>query len=257
MHNISREEERRVASEDSAREKTSQKKEQNPRRHRASFSISNFLSLSLFIVHLFRFAGNEDICFRVLDPTGRCLDGGVAKNTRRNIPPSLFHSPRAFYLPPLTSSFHLSLSLFARIPGGALSRITFNARILERNFVTEFWLHRGIPRPEFENRWRNSPALYENYFFQPTAEVVLDNARKIKRSRRVTRQILGSRVERRNFFDDRPQPRGRLKYIEEDLGILGKPWLKRESGFFSWGRDDPPVRWRNFFSFFSLFLPSV
>lgn len=49
------------------------------------------LSLSLSIVHLFRFAGNEDICFRVLDPAGRCLDAGVAKNTRRNIPLRTFH----------------------------------------------------------------------------------------------------------------------------------------------------------------------
>lgn len=220
MHNISREEERRVASEDSAREKTSQKKEQDPRRHRASFSISNFLSLSLFIVHLFRFAGNEDICFRVLDPTGRCLDGGVAKNTRRNIPPSLFHSPRAFYLPPLTSSFYLSLSLFARIPGGALSRITFNARILERNFVTEFWLHRGIPRPEFENRWRNSPALYENYFSSQRrkwSSTMLGklNARDVSRVKYLVREWRGEIFSTTvpSHVDDWNTPRRTLEFL--------------------------------------------
>ena len=86
---IFQEEERCVASEDSAeqREKTkTQKKEQDPRRHRGSPLSSSFfiffsslsLSLSLFIVHSFRFASNEDICFRVR----RCLDGGVAKNIR-------------------------------------------------------------------------------------------------------------------------------------------------------------------------------
>lgn len=90
---IFQEEERCVASEDSAEQRgktKTQKKEQDPRRRRGSslsstFSIfSSLLSLSfsfsfsLSIVHSFRFASNGDICFRVK----RCLDGGVAKNIR-------------------------------------------------------------------------------------------------------------------------------------------------------------------------------
>ena len=85
---IFQEEERCVASEDSAEQRgktKTQKKEQDPRRRRGSSTFSIFSSLlslsfsfSLSIVHSFRFASNGDICFRVK----RCLDGGVAKNIR-------------------------------------------------------------------------------------------------------------------------------------------------------------------------------
>lgn len=74
------------------RERRRPRKRNKIRDDTVDLSLSpSFPYLSLSIVHLFRFAGNEDICFRVLDPAGRCLDAGVAKNTRRNIPLRTFH----------------------------------------------------------------------------------------------------------------------------------------------------------------------